>query len=185
MKKIINFINKNKLIILAIIFTLLVIKGGVDAANAIEGTNVTYKDNYSLGATTVQAAVDKLCSKVSNIDTRVTNASTIDLLYNPTQALVATTTSGQYNYASISNMSNYSFIMYYVTVGNIGQYLVCTYGDSTPQILYDTPSDNNKVRGAFLCDWSNNRIGVTHYDATGTLNNNNVKLWKVYGFLKK
>ncbi len=73
MKKIINFINKNKLIILAITLTLIVIKGGVDAATSIAGTNVTYKDNYSLGATTVQAAVDKLCSKVSNIDTRVTN----------------------------------------------------------------------------------------------------------------
>ncbi len=73
MKKIINFINKNKLIILTIIFTLIVIKGGVDASTSIAGTNVTYKDNYSLGATTVQAAVDKLCSKVSNIDTRVTN----------------------------------------------------------------------------------------------------------------
>ncbi len=53
MKKIINFINKNSLIIVAIVFTLIVIKGGVDAATSISGTNVTYTDNYSIGATTV------------------------------------------------------------------------------------------------------------------------------------
>ncbi len=73
-----KFIKKNSLTIVAILLTLIVIKGGVDAATSIAGSNVTYKDNYSLGATTVQAAVDSLCSKVSNIDTRLNNIGLID-----------------------------------------------------------------------------------------------------------
>ncbi len=101
MKKIRNFIKKNKLIILAIIFTLIIIKGGVDAAGAIEGTNVTYKDNYNLGATTVQAAVDKLCSKVSNIDTRVTTLETLGKISK--SALLAGGTSTSYSSSNLKN----------------------------------------------------------------------------------
>ncbi len=59
MKTVKKFIKNNTKALIAFILGL-VIAGGSFAVYAITATNITYTDNYSIGATTVQGAIDKL-----------------------------------------------------------------------------------------------------------------------------
>ncbi len=59
MKKVKALFKNNIKLVLGIIIGL-VIAGGSFAVYAITATSITYTDNYSIGATTVQGAIDKL-----------------------------------------------------------------------------------------------------------------------------
>ncbi len=156
-----KFIKKNSLTIVAILLTLLVIKGGVDAATSIAGTNVTYKDNYSLGATTVQAAVDKLCSKVSNIDTRVTTLEGKHSLDTLNTTKINSNGIGSWNYKAISGLSNYDTIYVKFIVGE-SEYPLYIYRVEESQNFTFTSfaGTNYYSSGSLNVDWTNNRIGV-------------------------
>ncbi len=65
MKKVKKIFKNNIKLVLGIIIGL-VIAGGSFAVYAITATNITYTDNYSIGATTVQGAIDKLYEKAKN-----------------------------------------------------------------------------------------------------------------------
>ena len=65
MKKIRKFIKNNAKVLVAFILGLIISASGVYAAIVIQGSSVGYTDTYSIGATTVQGALDTLFTKAN------------------------------------------------------------------------------------------------------------------------
>lgn len=100
----------------------------------------------------------------------------ITAIYNT--KLSAPTTQSDYAYAFVTALENYNIVLMRCECGNLRQLLVfCRLFGDTPMYI----SDNNGtyVRGGYIVDWTNNRIGVRWVNG----NNTNVFVQQVYGVL--
>ncbi len=100
-------------------------------------------------------------------------------LYN--SKLTAPSTQSTYAYASVPNLANYNIVLVRCECNNACQLLVfCRLFGDNPMYL----SDNNGtyVRGGYLVDWTNNRVGVRWVNGTSALAEY-IYIQQVYGIL--
>ena len=100
-------------------------------------------------------------------------------LYNT--KLTAPTTQNQYAYASAAELANYNVVLVRCECGNVRQMLVfCRLFGDSPLYIFD--NNDTYLRGGFLVDWTNNRIGVRWVNGTSQMASN-VFFQQVYGIL--
>ncbi len=133
MKKIKNFMKSNVKLFIGIIIGGIIFGGSVAIVSAITGSQVTYTDTYSLGATTVQGAIDALYNK-----TKLGNDSKFVEAYTYNQ------TSGASNYCVTGNESTCVATTCYKTksasscpAGTIIRYKVSPGNVVTFHVMYD------------------------------------------------
>lgn len=92
----------------------------------------------------------------------------------------ASSTQNKYTYANISDLAKYNIIAIRAEVRNIRQilYFIRPF-DNIPQMIMDM-SGTTYIRGQFIVDWANNRIGVRWVNGTSDFATN-IFFQQVYG----
>lgn len=92
----------------------------------------------------------------------------------------ASSTQSEYTYVSIPALAKYNIVAIRAEVRNIRQilYFIRPFGN-TPQMIMDM-SDTTYIRGQFLIDWTNNRIGIRWVNGTSSFASS-IFFQQVYG----
>ena len=80
--------------------------------------------------------------------------------------ITAVNVSTTFSYTTISALANWNFIVMRVTVHNVLQNLVFMRPFTGGQLVSDTPSSGAYIRGGFIIDWANNKVGIRCVDGT-------------------
>ena len=118
--------------------------GTPKATTAAVGTNTTQLATTAF----VHGTVHKQATQIYN--TKVTAAD------------VSTT----YKYTTISALANWNMVVMHVAVHNTQQNLVFMRPFQGGQLLSDTPTSTAYIRGGYVVDWANNRVGVRCVNGT-------------------
>ena len=85
-------------------------------------------------------------------------------IYNTKVA--AADVSPTYKYTTISALANWNMVVMHVAVHNTQQNLVFMRPFQGGQLLSDTPTSTAYIRGGYVVDWANNRVGVRCVNGT-------------------
>lgn len=93
----------------------------------------------------------------------------------------APSTQSSYTYASVPSLANHDIVIVQAYIANISQNLIfCRNFGNTPVYLFD--NNGTYIRGGFLVDWTNNRIGVRWVNGSSS-NASGIYFQKVIGVL--
>ena len=126
------------------VYSSPIFTGTPTAPTASVGTNTTQLATTAFVHSTVHKQATQIYS------TKVTAAD------------VSTT----YKYTTISALANWNMVVMHVTVHNTQQNLVFMRPFQGGQLLSDTPTSTAYIRGGYVVDWANNRVGVRCVNGT-------------------
>lgn len=111
----------------------------------------------------------------ASVGTSTTQIATTAFVYNTVHKsamklheakVTAADISTTYSYSTISSLANWNLVIMHIAVHNVQQNLVFMRPYSGGQLISDTPTSSSYIRGGFIVDWTNTRVGIRCVNGT-------------------